>query len=509
MKIEKTKIMDYVQTIKNYLLIESKLEDVTRFKLLREREDKCARGYKANCDYFFEGFFDDKELLNGFDFRKSVNPRTRIKYSDQEKEKKVLNSLEGMAKVKSVICQNENLLPDESTRIFVVLDDYINFVKSQQGSKFFEKTVEQLQKETLFCPYIDDGKEGIILFSVIAAEYFGIILSPIILLLHRLEYYYTKHYQILFSFVENYRTEMVQKNPRSDEFSYYSIMYIYYKLTDLYNDTQTEGTSSNNVIRFLDPFRYSSVMTFLDYTHVYYTTPIWFLSIAFKSPIMYYDYYVSNSYSSMPCRRHACLLRSGIEYAEKEIKIIENKMKDEEIRREQEKMKNENNLQNTRKEKKKARGKRKDDRKNEINGEDLSSVIVDYGPEDSWEVLKGKCLNGEFGEYKYNFCFFGTFKQGYTVLGKFNNWGTINNVDNSNDEEEDTSSSSWFSISSKQKEEKDKLNTKINIKSDINKIQNLESGSSSRYSSQLYDEGTTCQGELGNYLKKYISCLPS
>ena len=52
---------------------------------------------------------------------------------------------------------------------------------------------------------------------------------------------------------------------------------------------------------------------------------------------------------------------------------------------------------------------------------------MDFGLSDSWESLKNICLQGNFGGYEYNFCFFGKFKQGETVLGEFKNWGSSSN----------------------------------------------------------------------------------
>ena len=495
LKIEKIQLTDYLLTMKYFLLKEIKLEEVTRFKLIRERMNNCAQGNIKYCDLYKIGYNDNDELLGEGYYDIDARKKLRIKFHEQKEEKNYFNSLNGLQKVKSSICEGENLLPDESPRVFVLLGDYMNYVQSKAGNLFHQKTVNEIQRSTLFGPFLEDGEKGFLLFCLVSSETVGLIFSPLIFSLNSIR-------NIIFSQVIKVDNNMklllnsiIENNPNS------TVSTLYSHINSTYTATETEGTNINNIIRFLDPFRYSGIMTVFDFLYPYYSGPIWVLGVIWQTPSMYYDYYVRSLYENLPERRHACLLKYGIKTAENELKSVEMKIvKEDNIR--SEKINKEKNKNNNKKNKKIARDKkRKDDKKNNKNNEIISYENVDFGPSDSWENVKELCLENTFNDYKYNFCFFGKFYQGNTLLGKFSDWG-VSKLDKSNiyhddnnqntnhnknsdknsdenefDGDDENENEGWLSFQSKKVDE-------------TKKIRNQRF----KYSHQIYDEGTVCQG---------------
>ena len=495
--------------MKLFLIKELSLEEVTRFKLIRERENNCAKGNYLQCDLFREGYFDSTELLDNDsdenknenenenekekekendiekldeNFNQNRNKKSRIKFHDQKKEKQYLHTLNGLQKVKSVICESEHLLPDESPRIFVLLSDYMNFLQSIAGQNFHKKNVKEMQKNTLFGPYLENGEEGYTLAGIVICEMLGIVFSPVIVPLHYISIFLMRNINLLYDNVEVYFNNRILDSP---DFN------ICYYLNNIYIDIQTDNTILFKIFRFLNPYRYSLIMSILDYFHFYYSTPNYIFNLVLQSPYMYYDYYIENKYISLPQRRHACLLRSGIDTAEKELSIMKNKINEEEKKEFDKK----NNKIKNKKEKKNARNvKRNKINKNDIKNQNQN---VDFGLSDSWESLKNICLQGNFGEYEYNFCFFGKFKQGETVLGEFKNWGSSSNKieqKNLNEFDDDIDIINEVEIEDEKNDEGGGFY--FGGKKESKKMGDKMQNSRSKYNYQIYEDGTVCQGMI-------------
>ena len=509
--------------MKYYIIIELKLEESKRFELLRERADKCAKGNLLYCDLFTIEYHDINEVLdnnndnndnnndnyinginnndnnnnnnnnnndinnyynnnNNDDNDKSRihnhNSQSKIKSHAQKEEKENLNILNGMQKIKSVTCESEHLLPDESPRIFVILSDYIDYV----------------QKNSLY------DKKKILAAKIVICEFVGLTFSPIIIVSNLFFSSISTSIELLNDNITLYYDMEVKES-----FNSYNIFsYLYY----IYIDNQKYDTMLFKNFFFLNPYRYSFFLSFLDSCYYYFETSKYLFNLAIQSPDMYYDYYINNKNELLPESRHSCLLRSGIETAENELKVINIKINDEEIKILN---KNNNEKKNNKKEKKIARDKkRNENKKNDKNDNNLALNNVDFGPSDSWESMKNICLEEVFGEYKYNFCFFGKFKQDDTLLGVFKKWGNLNkkkdnNYDNINEFNNDMKTNINSEVEKEVENENEDDNVeegwlsfgqKKMVKIKTNEEQNLRS----KFQYQIYDDGTVCQGDQMNCL---------
>ena len=345
-----------------------------------------------------------------------------------------------------------------------------------------------MQKNTLFGPFLENGEKGYLLAGIVICELFGIALSPIIVPLNYISSFLMENIYILFDNIESYYNNRLLDSP---DFN------LCYCINLVYTDIQKDNTILYKIFRFINPYRYSLIMSILDYFHYYYSTPNYIFNLISKSPYMYYDYYIEKKYISLPQRRHACLLRYGVQTAENELTKIKNKIEKEEKNNNKKNKKIKN-----KKEKKNARiVKRSYENKNKNNDIDEE---VDFGPSDSWESLKNICLQGKFGEYDYNFCFFGEFKQGDTLLGKFKKWGNEGNIigqKNINEFDDDTVID--IGVSNEEEIEDEKQHDggwfHFHGKKQIEKVDDEMQNVRSKYKYQIYEDGTMCQGNSIQY----------
>lgn len=84
---------------------------------------------------------------------------------------------------------------------------------------------------------------------------------------------------------------------------------------------------------YLDYSRYSVLNAYLESMNAQLTNARFVLDIIQYTPYIYYHYYISNQGKHLPPRRHACLLRQGIQNAEDELLRLEDKIAEEEAMR--------------------------------------------------------------------------------------------------------------------------------------------------------------------------------
>ncbi len=117
--------------LKYFINREKSFETRQRFRLIRERQNRCAMGFDSACDYFREGWLDEDELVHdGFPIE-YLNPKTRVKFDHSESELKYLHSLSGSERVNAELCTAKFLMPPEDAKIFGKLRDYLAFMESR------------------------------------------------------------------------------------------------------------------------------------------------------------------------------------------------------------------------------------------------------------------------------------------------------------------------------------------------------------------------------------------
>jgi len=130
---DRTALLNMRADIQVYLAREEPWETALRVMLIREREAQCGRGRLQYCDYFSSSFYDGQELMDVGYHPKYRNPRKRFKYQHTEEELSYLNRHSGTERVQYSICHIEDLLPDDDSRIFVQLGEYLKFQPNPGG----------------------------------------------------------------------------------------------------------------------------------------------------------------------------------------------------------------------------------------------------------------------------------------------------------------------------------------------------------------------------------------
>ena len=474
--------------MKLFLTEEIKIENVLRFQLLREREIKCADGHGMFCDIFKEGYFDSAELVQYTGENNKNNRRNNEKFHTIEDNTNTGKESEsGMLRVKSVICDSIHLLPDENSHVFEHLGEYMNFLQSSAGPIYFKSSYEKTRKNPYFRQFSETENKSFFYPKFFTAEFFGIVFSPITYGYEMAEYYVKKNTRILYDVFEKNSNSTDTENTEISPEPYSSIVKFYEYVYNTYYEPNKE-MMIRNYPQLIDNISiYYKMLIVPDILNSVYTDLEWTIKIMFQTRKLYYGFYYEKLHEKLPCRRHACLLRNGIKTIEEEIIKIDKKLNDE---LELQKLENNENINNgnnksKRKEKKLARDKRREDELDDQNSNidsNLTFENVDFGPLNSWEASKGVCIQGMFGEYDYQFCFFDRFKQGKTLLGTFINWGTFPLQNDKNNKKDKNKKSRSI--------KKEKIISKISDNSKNSTVENQ----SSKFSYQMYGNGLTCQG---------------
>ena len=192
-------------------------------------------------------------------------------------------------------------------------------------------------------------------------------------------------------------------------------------------DTQQEGSASFNAMNYLDFTQYDVAVkayeTFLSYTE----TARWVFFIAYRAPAVYAHFIFTSLVrpraSLLPVKRDACTLREAAEIVAEEtaqmaqqIQIARERIAGTQSGQTQDK--STASVGSTKA--KKGRGRA-------IAEEDQQEAVLDpnrFGPSGDWEAVDQTCISKtDSGDsYSYELCLFGKFKQGSTLIGRYDNW---------------------------------------------------------------------------------------
>ena len=107
---------------------------------------------------------------------------------------------------------------------------------------------------------MENGEKGFLLACLVGSEMVGLLLSPIIFSLDVAQSVISAQILILNESFESGLNSILLHSPNS------TVSTLYFYLNDTYTVSQTEGTTINNILRFSDPFRYSGIMTVIDFS---------------------------------------------------------------------------------------------------------------------------------------------------------------------------------------------------------------------------------------------------
>ena len=329
---DRTALLNMRADIQVYLAREEPWEAAVRVMLIREREAQCGRGRLQYCDYFSSSFYDGQELMDVGYHPKYRNPRKRFKHQHTEEELSYLNRHSGTERVQYSICHIEDLLPDDDTRIFVQLGEYLKFQPTPGGVQAREQ-LHRLRADTrLVASIFDDGAKGLELGGVVLAELLGFILSPIIVSLDVVEYLIHSSTVYLWRKIEDCAAGIdpssspssVTTAATSSNSSSATSTLSY--LCDLIVQTDREGTVMAEVASFFVLDNYPPIAWMKEQLYRAFAGPLWLWAVVRRVPRMLFDYYVNRLYTKLPPRRQCCLLRYGLQLASSELEKIEERI---------------------------------------------------------------------------------------------------------------------------------------------------------------------------------------
>jgi len=404
-------------------------EAVSHWRLLRERELRCIRGDERFCDFFYSGFLAEDELFvpnapDGFLARSRNRNQTSIEDGGTMQLGdgnlgELLKSQSPLERVRGTLCKADNIIPDDSLRMFVTLGDYLAFQTSPGGVKSRKKTPSQKRKETLFVRFLEaSGEHGPMHGALLLGELASLLLLPATLPVYALAWTSSAMQESFWS-----RVTACAGNPKDGATSWSlsrSICHIIVQAT-------VPGSTANEVVNFFDYTQYSAISNFADhYVHPYRHGPNVVMKLLWYAPIIYWQYYVVGAGRQLPPSRHTCLLRAGDVSIRAELEKLHRRQAEEK----------ELALMLERKE-------RSLDAALSGSGSGLTDGSwADFGELGEYEVLKRQCLESPaLGSppYSYTLCYFQDIVQtalGVTdtgeldgsrgesvTLGRFAHWG--------------------------------------------------------------------------------------
>ncbi|KAJ1417332.1 hypothetical protein B484DRAFT_422032 [Ochromonadaceae sp. CCMP2298] len=419
-------LVDKMQFRMKFLLSRERVrEQKLRFKLVREREARCAGGDELACQYFYGAFFEADELIHeGFPLE-YANPRVRFQYEYSAKELSELSLRSGLERVKLSICPAQQLLPDDDARIFTQVGEYLNFESSPGGRAARAPTPRSRRLNTLFGEYTENGNRGLLQLQMVVLEGAGLLLAPL-----------TLGVRGAWGGIGWVRGSVWGAVGRCASGAGTSAFistsdYSLSTLCQLLLDTEAEGTPASNLLSLLDYSRYSLLGRWANSLESILETPLWMGEIIVRTPSLYWDFYIGKE-GELPPRRQCCLLRSGIESASRELDLLDERIAAQEDLQQQSALK--------------RVIRRSHDA--DLSGKRETVVPLDFSPDGSWEAVLGNCFTAEGVEgcvgdvevsgcggdeeeegKRYSFCYFGEMREigvgeeEGVSLGSFLHWG--------------------------------------------------------------------------------------
>jgi hypothetical protein len=400
---EKQEMTNMYVTIKLWLRREEPLENKERLKLVRERESRCGFGDEDACNLFHKGWLPADQLMYGGIEAIFANPRVERHYFPTFEQLQEQRRLSGLARVRYSLCMETDLLPDETTRIFDTLGEYESFYSGPGGKVATRKTVGQMRRDSLFGPYLEHGHQGYMEGLSVIAEILGVLASPIIVPLQLS--------MVGVNIAANFIWEQADKCARNEE-SMEPIRSVCIFVAHM-ND---EGSAIQAILNLLDITLFNEVQSYvLEFVQPIIRPPLWLFSVMWGTPKMLYDYYWLGLMRQLPARRNCCLLREGESALLKELDAVNVKIAEYESKQ----LSSSGPVSTAT-----PSGERLAALSEASKKKKPTATDIDFGSDNSWELVNGDCVEENIGKYKYRFCFFGNVKQGSTLLGNFLGWGT-------------------------------------------------------------------------------------
>jgi hypothetical protein len=392
----------YVQ-IKSWQLREDRLENQFRVKIIRERESRCGFGEDEACDLFYQGWLPTDTIATEGTETMFANPKYVPHFYPPNELIQEQRKHTGLARVRLSLCMEHDLQPDENLRVFDTFGQYEEFYTGMGSKQYMRKTVKQMRKSSLFGPYLEHGHRGYMEGCAVVTELLGLLVSPITV---PLQLGYLGAETALEKFWGTLERCVSNEEGNGAIRSICSVLIRMYDVAGI--PQQVSNALDITMLNDLQEYIFERLNPFI-------TPPIWIASVMWNTPRMYYNYYWLDLTRQLPVRRDSCLLRSAEESIQSELASVIAKIEDYETKQ---KLSNSEGPGPT-----VSKSKGKIAAMMKAFKKQPSEDDVDFGPDNSWSIVDGECIEETFEKYKYKFCFFNNAKQGNTALGHFLGWG--------------------------------------------------------------------------------------
>lgn len=471
LKLQRRDLKSMIATITYWLALEEVRERSLRFKLLRDREIRCANGeVETACDHvdevtgkhvgMYDSFFhNDKELMKEGVRGNYKNEKRRLILEHSQDEVDHLKGLSGVEKVKAELCLIKELLPDDSVRVHGTLGEFLSFASSPLGETRRRKNPTEMRRAALFGEFLeaDDAEEGAILFAAALCEYIGLALSPITMSMRAAfalaDYAHSAAAQWSRRVLTETQQQQQQQQQQQHGDHHDAVVAVARAVNMLLDVNATDSLMKNpmyaNVFNALDPLQYPAIVALMDRVQSITRPMQWALSVMWQSPMIYYDFLFGSWHLQLPPRRSCCLLRQGLETAMAELREADALVAEERVKHRDEGAEEEFDLDDP-----VAIGSASEIMSNAYKRiefyirrllfiEKPSSGIAMYstmtrsgrgkeaqlgtehiGMDKEWEALVDVCVAKHIGQYKYSVCFFDSIRQNEILIGQYERWQT-------------------------------------------------------------------------------------
>jgi hypothetical protein len=312
------------------------------------------------------------------------------------------------------------------------LGEYLGFADSPGGKISRESTPRRRKQNTLFGPFLENGRKGYLHGQLFMLEITGLILSPVTMMMRAMGYVAGQAAQFAWYRVERCAypnavltgTALLESPDVKVELQNIGVDFpsSAAAMCKLILQYDVEGSMVANALSVVDYTSYSVIMTMLDVWGGYFFTPSYMWEVIYRSPVLYWDYYVTNKTAQLPPQRNSCLLRTAIDAAHEEIRRLRERIDTQEtlIRETAAKRLASPPSEDTDQDggRRSKRG-----RRGQVAAA-KNKVALDFGVEGTWESVLNSCLESAVGGHEYQFCFFGEIRQDdVRSLGHFSHWG--------------------------------------------------------------------------------------
>ncbi|RYY88436.1 hypothetical protein EON63_02305 [archaeon] len=281
---------------------------------------------------------------------KNIDLNKRFVYAHTQSEIAYVYGQRGIHKVRSALCYNTSLLPDEDLRIFTTVGDYVSFMSSPGGKVYKQKIHTRYKREqSIFNmpnPYHTHTHTPNIVY-IRVCEVMGVIASPLVGMAYVSGVMYQYVSKMVYGAIHALHTHYIHTRhiQGGDEVYAHPIHSVYDVMGRCAQVVMDMDNENSYVFKNYITYLYSDynplyALSNIVYGYLYY--PAYTYTIMYYAPYLYFTYYThtpahshtpsdshthADPYTYLPQRRQCCLLRVGLGYLQEELLKIQKKIR--------------------------------------------------------------------------------------------------------------------------------------------------------------------------------------